>query len=149
MGNATPILLLGAGRMGGALVRGWLEAGAFAAADLIVRDPAASGEALGAGAVNPTDDVLASAKVVLLSVKPQIWRDAFTAIVPHLASDAIIVSIAAGVRLTDIHAAALGRRVLRSARASLPFLPVTAKRGPPPIACSIRSRRPWTWTMRL
>jgi hypothetical protein len=35
----TPILLLGAGRMGGALIEGWAKAGAFAAADLIVRDP--------------------------------------------------------------------------------------------------------------
>jgi hypothetical protein len=27
----TPILMLGAGRMGGAMVEGWLRAGAFAA----------------------------------------------------------------------------------------------------------------------
>ena len=111
--DAKPILLLGAGRMGGALIRGWLDAGAFAASDLIVRDPFASGEALHAGSINPTDDALASAKVVLLSVKPQIWRDAFSAIVPHLAADAVIVSIAAGVRLADIQTAAEERRVAR------------------------------------
>jgi len=119
MGNATPslspgpILLLGAGRMGGALVRGWLEAGAFAASELMVRDPAAAGDALKAGSINPADKDLAAAKVVVLSVKPQIWRDAFAAIAPHLAPDAIVVSIAAGVRLADIEAAANGRRVAR------------------------------------
>ena len=35
----TPILMLGAGRMGGAMVEGWLASGAFAAGDLMIRDP--------------------------------------------------------------------------------------------------------------
>lgn len=35
----TPILMLGAGRMGGALIEGWGRAGAFKPADLILRDP--------------------------------------------------------------------------------------------------------------
>jgi len=35
----TPILMLGAGRMGGAMVAGWRQANAFAAADLMIRDP--------------------------------------------------------------------------------------------------------------
>ncbi|MGZ6012250.1 MAG: pyrroline-5-carboxylate reductase, partial [Caulobacteraceae bacterium] len=35
----TPILLLGAGRMGGALISGWTQAGAFRSADLIAVEP--------------------------------------------------------------------------------------------------------------
>ena len=35
----TPILLLGAGRMGGALIEGWRDAGAFAPSQILVRDP--------------------------------------------------------------------------------------------------------------
>ena len=35
----TPILMLGAGRMGGALIEGWRAAGAFQSSDLIVREP--------------------------------------------------------------------------------------------------------------
>lgn len=109
----TPILLLGAGRMGGALVKGWLEARAFTSADLMVRDPAPSSEALAAASVNPPDDALGSAGAILLGVKPQIWREAFAAVEPHLAPDATIVSICAGVRVADIAAAAKGRKVAR------------------------------------
>jgi pyrroline-5-carboxylate reductase len=46
----TPILMLGAGRMGGAMVEGWLRAGAFAAPDLIIRDPQPGPPALAAAA---------------------------------------------------------------------------------------------------
>ncbi len=109
----TPILLLGAGRMGGALVKGWLDARAFAAADLMARDPNPSEEARAVGALNPPDSALAAANTVLLGVKPQVWREAFAAIEPLLAPRATIVSIAAGVRLSDIAAAAKGRPVVR------------------------------------
>ena len=109
----TPILLLGAGRMGGALVEGWAKAGAFAAADLIIRDPNADPAAFAGAVVNPPLEALSNAKTVLLAVKPQIWREAVADVVPHLAPDAVIVSIAAGVRATDISAAFGGRTVAR------------------------------------
>ena len=35
----TPILMLGAGRMGGGLIEGWRMAGAFQASDLLIREP--------------------------------------------------------------------------------------------------------------
>ena len=50
---------------------------------------------------------------MLLAVKPQIWRDAAAHVAPHLARDAVIVSIAAGVACADIAAAFAGRRVAR------------------------------------
>jgi len=109
----TPILLLGAGRMGGALIEGWSKAGAFAAADLIVRDPNVDAAAFPGALVNPPLEALSAAKTVLLAVKPQIWREAVVDVVPHLALDAVIVSIAAGVRAADISAAFGGRAVAR------------------------------------
>lgn len=105
----TPILLLGAGRMGGALIEGWLKAGAFAASDIMVRDPQAGVFPVGV-AVNPAD--VGAARTVVLAVKPQVWREASAAIISHLAADAVVVSIAAGVRSADI-AQAFGRRVAR------------------------------------
>jgi pyrroline-5-carboxylate reductase len=107
----TPILLLGAGRMGGALISGWRSAGTFADSELMVRDPHPGPEA--AGLAQPGDADLAQAKTVLLAVKPQLWRAAAAAIAPHLAPDAVIVSIAAGVGLDDIAQAFGGRRVAR------------------------------------
>lgn len=109
----TPILLLGAGRMGGALVEGWREAAAFSAADLIIRDPNVDPAAFEGAMVNPALEALGAAKTVLLAVKPQIWREAVRDVVPHLAADAVIVSIAAGVRSADIAEAFGGRRVAR------------------------------------
>jgi pyrroline-5-carboxylate reductase len=108
----TPILLLGAGRMGGALVRGWLDAGAFTADALMVRDPYPSTDASLAGSVNPPDEALAGAKTVVLAVKPRMWREAATTYAALLAPDAVIVSIAAGVKLADIEQA-FGRRAAR------------------------------------
>ena len=109
----TPILLLGAGRMGGALIQGWRAAGAFQAADLIIRDPHVDAAAFAGARVNPPLEALSTAKTVLLAVKPQIWREAVQNVVPYLAPDAVIVSIAAGVRAADIAEAFGGRRVAR------------------------------------
>lgn len=113
----TPILMLGAGRMGGAMVEGWLRAGAFAASDLIIRDPhpgpaALAAEAAGA-TLNPADSELARAATIVLAVKPQMWREAAAETAAWLASSAVIVSIAAGVRSVDIGKAFGGRCVAR------------------------------------
>jgi pyrroline-5-carboxylate reductase len=113
----TPILLLGAGRMGGALIDGWRRAAAFGPDQLIVRDPHLSPvtlEALSEGArVNPPDVLLAEAKTVLVAVKPQVWRDVAAEVAPLLHPQAVIVSIAAGVRAGDLAAAFGGRKVAR------------------------------------
>src|SRR5690606_34041021 len=112
-----PILMLGAGRMGGALIEGWSAAGAVEPADLLIRDPhpspAAETAAKAGAKLNPPDSELARARTVLLAVKPQMWREAAAEIAPWLAADAVIVSIAAGVKSEDIAAAFAGRRVAR------------------------------------
>ena len=110
----TPILLLGAGRMGGALITGWRDAGAFQTSDIMVRDPLVSEALVVSGAsINPPDADLALVKTVLLAVKPQYWRQACSAIVPHLSKDAVIVSIIAGVSAATISDLFEGRRVAR------------------------------------
>lgn len=111
---ATPILLLGAGRMGGALIAGWTAAQAFAETDLLAVEPYPS-EALKASGVrlNPPGAALARARTVVLAVKPQVWLQAAAQYAPLLAPDAVIVSIAAGVGASDISRAFDGRRVAR------------------------------------
>jgi pyrroline-5-carboxylate reductase len=112
-----PLLLLGAGRMGGALIEGWRRTGAFAPSDLLVRDPHPSPEALAAAecgaALNPSDEALSTARTVLFAVKPQNWRAAATTYAPLLSPDAVIVSILVGVRLADIADAFDGRLTAR------------------------------------
>ncbi len=75
----TPVLMLGAGRLGGALIEGWGRFGGPAGTDLLILDPAPSEAALSAsrmGALlSPGPADLARAGTVVLSVKPQIWRE--------------------------------------------------------------------------
>lgn len=113
-----PILLLGAGRLGGALIDGWMRSGAFRPADLIILDPHPGPQAVavaGDGArLNPPEADLGLARTVVLAVKPQYWREAAAALEPHLAADAAIVSVAAGVKLEDLSRAFGGRPVGRT-----------------------------------
>ncbi len=117
MMDATPLLLVGAGRLGGALAAGWRKAGVLAASDLLVRDPSPGEEARAAiaeGAVrDPSDAAVASARTVLFAVKPQGWTAKARELAPRLAPDAVVVSVLAGVRAGDLGEAFGGRRVAR------------------------------------
>lgn len=111
------VLLVGAGRMGGAMIEGWRTAGPVSMDELIVRDPHPSPEALAAAAqgamLHPADAVLSRAATVVLAVKPQLWRQVAAGIEPFLAPEAIVVSVAAGVASGDLAAALGGRAVAR------------------------------------
>ncbi|MGZ6017770.1 MAG: pyrroline-5-carboxylate reductase [Phenylobacterium sp.] len=113
----TPILFLGAGNMGGAIVEGWLRANAFAAADLMIVDPRpgkAAQDAQAAGAVlNPDRAEFARARTVMVCVKPQIWREAAAMYASWLSEDAVIVSVVAGVGSRDLGREFGGRAVAR------------------------------------
>lgn len=112
-----PLLMLGAGRMGGALISGWGLAGLLAPQDLMIRDPQPGEEAQAAIAAGALDDpdaaAMGRAAIVLLAVKPQLWREAAAQVSHVLAPDAVIVSIAAGVPSEDISRAFGGRAVAR------------------------------------
>jgi pyrroline-5-carboxylate reductase len=102
----TPILMLGAGRMGGAMLEGWRKAGAFSPTDLMIVDPhpgeAALAAARAGARLNPPEAELAEAKTVVLCVKPQLWLDVAAQYANWLAADAVVVSVAAGVSSRDI-----------------------------------------------
>src|ERR1700761_3560977 len=102
----TPILFLGAGNMGGAIVEGWLKAEAFAAGDLLIVDPKPGKAALAAqaaGAVlNPDKAELPKTRTVMVCVKPQIWREAAGLYASWLSEDAVVVSVVAGVGTRDL-----------------------------------------------
>jgi pyrroline-5-carboxylate reductase len=113
----TPILMLGAGRMGGAILEGWARAEAFAAGDLMIIDPQPSQAALSAeraGArLNPPHADLAAARTVVLAVKPQKWLEAAGQYASWLGADAVIVSIAAGISSQALAREFGGRAVAR------------------------------------
>ncbi len=110
------VVLVGCGRLGSAMLEGWLATGAVAARDLIILSPSEKPAAEAARArgarINPPVDVLRAAQTVVLAVKPAMWRDALTPLVPYLQPEAVLVSVMAGVKAADLFAAA-GRPVAR------------------------------------
>ncbi len=115
--RAAPVLIVGAGRMGGALIRGWLSRDVLAAKDLMIVDPQPSEVVLAAAAqgaaLNPPDEMHRRADTVVLAVKPQAWRAAAEPLVQGLGADAAIVSVVAGARLADLARAFARERVAR------------------------------------
>ncbi|NJC39865.1 pyrroline-5-carboxylate reductase [Brevundimonas alba] len=104
-GNGA-VVLVGCGRLGSAILEGWLATETVAPAELIIVTPsqkpaAEAARALGAR-VNPHGAALAEARAVVLAVKPANWREALRPLLPHLAQSAVLISVMAGVRAGEI-----------------------------------------------
>lgn len=86
--------------------------------------------------------VAASARIVVVGVKPAMVPDLLDEIAPHLREDAIVVSIAAGVTLATFAAhLPAGTRVLRSMPNTPPPWAVRSPASPRPPTSPRRSAR--------
>lgn len=114
--NNGAVVLVGCGRLGSAILEGWLATEAVAPAELLILTPSdkpASDAARAQGArVNPPPAALAEARAVVLAVKPAYWREALEPLLANLPAHTPIVSVMAGVKADDI-AALSGRPVAR------------------------------------
>jgi pyrroline-5-carboxylate reductase len=115
---AKPVLLVGAGHMGGALIAGWRAVDAIAPSDLSIHDPhpgaaARAAQAWGAW-LNGGDSELSRARTIVLAVKPQVWREVAADIEPKLTPGAVLVSIVAGVGEASLAAAFPRQRIARA-----------------------------------
>ncbi|WP_295842247.1 pyrroline-5-carboxylate reductase [uncultured Microbacterium sp.] len=134
--SLPPIAILGAGSMGGAILRGLVAAGltegGVTATNRSVAKAAELAELDGVTSValevNPAGntDAASAADIVLVGVKPAMVPDLLDEIAPHLRPGAIVVSLAAGVTL-DTFAAHLGEGV--STLRSMPNTPSLVGRG--------------------
>ena len=117
MPSHLPLLLIGAGRLGGALVAGWRRVGALQPADLLICDPhpgEQARQAIASGAsLNLPQQTLCLAGTVVLAVKPADFIRTALAFTPHLADHAIIISVLAGIQVRSLEDAFGGRRVAR------------------------------------
>ena len=111
-----PVVLLGCGRLGSAILEGWLKTGAVAAPDIIVLTPSdkpvAQAAAEQGARINPPLSALKGASALVIAVKPARWREALLPLLPHLASGVTLISVMAGVKSDDI-ASATSRAVIR------------------------------------
>ncbi|MGO8655948.1 pyrroline-5-carboxylate reductase family protein, partial [Rhizobium ruizarguesonis] len=98
-----PVVLIGAGNMGGAMLSGWLKSGVPVSAVIVV-DPGPSPAMLAtiseAGATHltalPTD---LKASVLFLAVKPQVMEAVLPAVKSAVGPGTVVVSVAAGKTL--------------------------------------------------
>jgi len=103
------VLLIGAGRMGSALIKGWLAAKRFSAVHVIEPHPSDAAKALAAAQTITLHQrfdgsVLPALEAIVLAVKPQVVKGAGAMLQPVGKSGALILSIAAGITTATLGA---------------------------------------------
>lgn len=113
----APLILLGCGRLGSAMLEGWLATGAVEPARLIVLTPSEKPAAEAARArgarINPPSNELGEAETLVLAVKPGVWRDAVAGLAPVLSPHANVVSVMAGIDTASLGEVFGARPVVR------------------------------------
>ena len=121
------IALAGAGKMGGALLTGWLAQG-LDPRRVVVIEPHPSGEidALAANGIrlNPSADDAGAVETLVVAVKPQTFREAGKALKPFASSSTLVVSIMAGTTIASLREVC-GGSVVRA----MPNTPAAIGRG--------------------
>lgn len=101
------ILLVGAGKMGLALLEGWLRLGLDAKRVAVLEpmpSPAIAGLAARGLSLNPDLHTLGAADVIVLAVKPQIAAEAIAPLAPFVRATTLVLSIMAGRTLQFLSA---------------------------------------------
>jgi pyrroline-5-carboxylate reductase len=95
-----PIWLVGAGNMGGAMLRGWLGAGIDPARITVIRPSGAPIEGVTVLTAPPPDGEVPA--VLVLAMKPQKLDEAVPALAPTTGEGTLIVSVLAGVEIPSL-----------------------------------------------
>jgi pyrroline-5-carboxylate reductase len=124
------LVLVGAGKMGGAMLEGWLKGGAEASR-IVALDPApppevkALIEAAGIR-LNPDVSTIRDAEAVIIAVKPQLMEGVLPGVVSLKASKPLILSVAAGKTIASFeHHFGADAAVIRT----IPNTPAAVGRG--------------------
>ena len=121
---ARGLVLLGCGKMGSAMLKGWLDGG-LPRGSVWVKDPAPSDWLKGTG-VRINEDLPDAPAIVLVAVKPQIMAEALPDIASLGGGDTLFISVAAGTPISAFEAAlGAGTPIIRA----MPNTPAAVGRG--------------------
>jgi len=123
------VVLIGCGKMGGAMLTGWLQRG-LTPESVFVLEPSAEAVApfveKGCRHLPGAEALPDDPRVVVLAVKPQVMGEALTALAERAAARSLFLSIAAGVTLARYREAlGTGAKVVRA----MPNTPAAIGRG--------------------
>lgn len=122
--NKTCLVLLGCGKMGSALLEGWLKQG-IAASSVYVIDPKPSDWVLAQG-VHVNAELPDSPALVLIAVKPQMMGEALPRLQNFKGQNTVFLSIAAGTPISAFEAVfGTDARIIRT----MPNTPAAIARG--------------------
>ena len=124
----TPLVLVGAGKMGGAMLSGWLASGLDPHAVMVVdpAPPADSAVLLDTAGITALPEAPAViAGVVLVAVKPQIMASVLPGLKRLVGPDTVVLSIAAGKTIASFEQALGDVPVVRT----IPNTPAQVGRG--------------------
>lgn len=125
------VVLAGAGKMGAAMLAGWLERG-LDPASVIVQEPRLSGDALklvatyGIKSVPGVEPQPVPPAVIVVAVKPQVMDEVFTGLAKIVGPDTVVMSIAAGKTIASFERHLPGRTAVVRA---MPNTPAAIGRG--------------------
>lgn len=127
--KAAPLVLVGAGKMGGAMLMGWLDQG-LSARDVFVIDPSPPPEMFDVASelgvfLGPTAPEGIQAAVLVLAVKPQILESVLPGLLALITDSTVTVSIAAGKTLANLEAGLGPSAIVRA----MPNTPAQVGRG--------------------
>ena len=102
------LVLVGCGKMGGAMLEGWLSRGVNAA-QIAVMEPKPSEEIAAllskhGVALNPQPAAIKNAEVIIIAVKPQVMADVLSSLLSLMTAHPLVLSIAAGKTIATFEA---------------------------------------------
>ena len=128
-GMTGTIVLVGAGKMGGALLDGWLALGLDPKSVVVVEPQPARELAALAGRgmrLNPPPRSVGEAAAIVIAVKPQVAPEIMPTLAPYLGAATVVLSIMAGRTLGFLEQALPQRAALVRA---MPNTPAAIGRG--------------------
>lgn len=127
--DATPLVLIGAGKMGGAMLAGWLDRG-LPADGVVVIEPTPSDDLKALAAARGVRLESAApagltARVMVVAVKPQVLDAVLPPLASLVAAETVVVSVVAGKTIAAFERGLAAKRIVRT----IPNTPSQVGRG--------------------